>query len=139
MAKIKVLGDMIQVISNITEDEMKKIAVYKPEALQLRDENNEPVFAVETGPASLSKFGVSFCSTDFDGKLFLTIANPIEEHVDADEEKKQITEDFATFLRDMEKIERQVADAMTEANALEQRVSSSVEMVEETEVESEVQ
>lgn len=126
MAQVNVTGDYIQVKTDITEEMFVRAEAYKPEALELRDEEGSPIFRVNMGDASQSKFGVSFCNTDADGKLFVTSENPCHDHSDPAVEKQIIKEAYAILISNLRKIEKQVANATSELTNIEEDVESAI-------------
>lgn len=128
MAKLKVLGDMIQIKINLTESDFTKVKNYAPEALKVKNDEGDEVFGISIGDAHWSKYGVAFCNTDADGKLFMTTNNPVVEHEDPAEELKIIKEKFAQTIFFLEMIEKNFENIKTELNAMEQNAERSIEM-----------
>lgn len=131
MAKLKVLGDMIQIKIDLTESDYKKVTNYAPDALKVKDENGNEVFGISMGDAHWSKYGVAFCNTDSNGKLFMTTENPVTEHNDPVAEKNAIKEKFAQTIFFLEMIEQNFANIKTELTAMEQNAERSIQMDEE--------
>lgn len=128
MAKLRVLGDTIQIESDLTEVDFKKVQNYAPEALKLKDEQGNEVFGISLGDAHWSKYGIAFCNTNADGKLFMTTNNPVTQHDDPAAEKKAIKELFATVLFNLESIEKYFGQIKTELDAIEQEAERNIEM-----------
>ena len=128
MAKLKVLGDMIQIKIDLTEADFNKVKNYAPDALKIKNEEGDEVFGISKGDAHWSKYGVAFCNTDADGKLFMTTTNPVHEHGDPAEELKRIKEEFAQTIFFLEMIEQSFAEMKTELDAMEQNAERSIEM-----------
>ena len=128
MATLKVLGDMIQIKSDLTEKDFKKIKNYAPEVLKLTDREGNEVFGINMGDAHWSKYGISFCNTDADGKLFMTTNNPVTDHDDPEAEKKEIKELFASVLFNLVSIEKHFEQIKTELNAIEEEAEKNIEM-----------
>lgn len=128
MAKLKVLGDMIQIKIDLTESDFKKVKNYAPDALKIKNDDGDEVFGISMGDAHWSKYGVAFCNTDSDGKLFMTTNNPVVEHSDPAEELKIIKEKFAQTIFFLEMIEKNFDSIKTELNAMEQNAERSIEM-----------
>lgn len=128
MAKLKVLGDMIQIKIDLTESDFNKVKNYAPDALKIKNDDGDEVFGISMGDAHWSKYGVAFCNTDSDGKLFMTTNNPVVEHSDPAEELKIIKEKFAQTIFFLEMIEKNFDSIKTELNAMEQNAERSIEM-----------
>lgn len=137
MAEIRVLGDMIQLKTDITEEALRKVNLYDESALKLKDEDGKDYFAVGLGSASVSKFGVCFCSVDFDGKLYMTTSNPTTStHENMEAERQTILEEYAPIIRDLRKVEAQVVSLLREANALENDVNGAISFITDETVET---
>ena len=126
MAKLTIMGDMIQLKSDLTREEVERVEAFAPEALKLVDNDGNEVFGVSVGNASFSKYGVCFCSTDADGKLFMSMDNPVLDHADQEEERKAVIKYFAPMLSKLEAVEANVAGARAALEDIEQSVESSV-------------
>ena len=131
MAKIKVLGDAIQLSTTITGEEMKKVQRHAPDALKLKDADGNETFAIGRGAAHYSEYGITFCNEDFEGKLYLTTNNPVTEHTDKAAEKERIIERFAPILSKLREIEKAVNDATAAVNALEEEMTDNVVFTDE--------
>ena len=128
MAKLKVVGDMIQIKIDLTESDYDKVKNYAPDALKVKDKDGNEVFGISIGDAHWSKYGVAFCNKDAEGKLFTTVSNPVEDHSDPEAEKKAIKEVFAQTLFFLGVIEDNFAKRKTELDALEQDAERHIEM-----------
>ena len=128
MAKLKVLGDSIQIKIDLTEADFNKVKNYAPEALKIKNEEGDEVFGISKGNAHWSKYGVAFCNSDAEGKLFTTVTNPVCEHGDPAEELKKIKEEFAQTIYFLELIEQNFTEIKTELDAMEQNAERSIEM-----------
>lgn len=126
MAKINVTGDAIQIKSSLTRANYDTIRHYKPEALKLIDEKGNEIFGITMGDAHVSKYGVSFCNTDSEDKLFMTTENPVNEHSDPELEKKLISRKFAQVINNLEAVETQIETEMPNIRALEQNAERAI-------------
>lgn len=133
MAKLKVMGDTIQIVTSIAAPLIQKAKAYKKEALQLVDEDGNAYFGIDFGPAHYSKGGVVFSSTDFSGCAFMTSNNPIvNEHNNQEYERTVITEEFAEILNNLNKVEAQVLEAINEILEIESSIQNSIEFTTDT-------
>ena len=128
MAKVKVLGDMMQIKSDLTGAEFDRIESFAPEMLKLVDDEGNEVFGVSRGHAFYSKYGVCFCSEDAEGKLFMSTNNPVVDHTDAEKEKEEIVKTLAPILSKLNAVEKQIKDAGEILTAIETEVKESVEI-----------
>lgn len=128
MAKVKVLGDMMQIKTDITAKELERVQSFAPEMLKLTDEEGNEIFGVTRGDAFYGKYGICFCSEDAEGKLFMSTNNPITEHGNAEEEKEEIIKQLAPILHKLQAVEAQVKSAEEILTAIETEVRESVEL-----------
>ena len=132
MAKIKVMGDTVQICSSLTTEEIKKAKFYAPKALELRDENGEPYFAIGIGNAHYGKSGVMFSSTDHEGKAFMTTDNPVtNDHSNREAEQEILTRTFAAIVAKLKQVENQVLEAVDEIEDFEIETAEAIVFVDE--------
>ena len=129
MAKVNVLGDVMQIKSDLTAAELERIEAFAPEMLKLKDEEGNEVFGISRGNAFYSKYGICFCSEDAEGKLFMSTDNPIREHTDAEKEKEAIVKELAPILNKLKAVEAQIKNASEVLAAIETDVRESVEIM----------
>jgi len=128
MAQINVTGDMIQIKTKLTEEEFKLVEYYAPDVLKLKDEKGDEYFGINRGDAHASKYGISFCNTDSEGRLFMTTENPVHDHSDPEKEKQYISREFAQVINNLQVIEKQVDEKKPEIAALEQNAERAIRM-----------
>jgi hypothetical protein len=111
MAKFKVVGDAAVLISDISVETLEKLETFRPEALQLLDEDKEPIFAIATGPhGHMGSFGVCFDSKTPTNKAQLTLNLPV--NMTNAEKKEYIKTKFGLALLKLNKLEANIqADA----------------------------
>ena len=126
MAKLTIMGDMLQLKSDLTREEVERVEAFAPEALKLFDTEGNEVFGVSVGNAFYSKYGICFCNTDSDGKLFMSTDNPVCDHTDPEAERKEVIKYFAPVISKLEAVEANVASGREALEAMEQSVESSV-------------
>lgn len=126
MANVKILGDVFQIKSTLTEKAIKKAESYDPNILKLKDKDGNELFAVGLGNASISKYGICFGATDEnDGRVFATI----EETGGSTLKKEDIVENFATVLLNLNRIEKQVQENMELISAAETELMDNIEVM----------
>lgn len=128
MAKVKVLGDMMQIKSDLTGAEFERIESFAPEMLKLVDDEGNEVFGVSRGPAFYSKYGVCFCSEDAEGKLFMSTNNPVVDHTNTEKEKEEVVKAIAPIINKLNAVEKQIKNAGEILTAIETEVKESVEI-----------
>jgi hypothetical protein len=129
MAKIKVMGDVIQISTDLTREELERVQSYAPNALKLFDEEKNEIFGVGIGDASYSKYGICFCSETAEGKMFMTTGNPVTDHSDPAGEREQIVRYFAPVISKLMMVEANVNLAKADLDAVEAGVQDSVEFI----------
>lgn len=130
MAKMKVMGDMIQLSTDLTKDELERVKNFAPEALKLFDNEGNEVFGVGIGDASYSKYGICFCSETAEGKMFMTTNNPVTDHSDPAREREEIVRYFAPIINKLQAVEANVATVRESLDAMEASVQDAVTFVE---------
>lgn len=126
MAKIKVLGDIVQVIADIKGTDFQKLEKFNREALRILDKDNKPIFAISRGEAHISQYGITFCNVDYDGNLYMTTNNPCTDHSDKAKERAILKEEFAPILMQLQIVEDQVKEAMSGVQELYDAVDDSI-------------
>lgn len=126
---MKVMGDTIQLSTELTKEEVARVKNYAPEALKLFDNEGNEVFGVGIGNASCSKYGICFCSESADGKLFMTTDNPVADHSDPAKEREQLIRHFASMISKLQAVEANVNAAKDSLESMEAAVQDSVEFV----------
>lgn len=136
MAKIKVMGDTLQIVSSIPYAMIKKAKRYNPDALQLKTVDGEPVFAIDLGTAHWSKNGIVFSSIDYSGYAFMTTNNPVSgDHTNSKEEEKNIILSFfAEVITNLEKVEAQIIECFHAIEAMEEYAANAIEFADVEEV-----
>ena len=129
MAKITVMGDMIQIATDMTREEMVRVSDYTPSALKLFDNEGNETFGVGIGDASYSKYGICFCSENAEGQMFMSTNNPVSDHSDPDKEREEIVRYFAPLLSKLQAVEANVEAAREALDDIEATVQDSVTFV----------
>ena len=126
MAKLTIMGDMIQIKSDLTKAEVERVRDFAPEALKLVDEDGNEVFGVSIGDSFWSKYGICFCSEDQNGKLFMSTNNPVIDHADPEKEKKEVIKTFAPVLNKLNAVEAHIKDVQETITAVEVEAASAI-------------
>lgn len=129
MAKLSIMGDTVQITTELTKETIKRVSDYAPEALKLFDEEGNEIFGIGVGNASCSKYGICFCSEDANGKLFMTTNNPVTNHADPEKEREEVIRCFAQMLSKLKAVEENVADGAEAIAEIESDVRDSVTFV----------
>ena len=126
MAQINVTGDMLQIRTSLTKEAYEVVKYFKPEALKLVDDKGNELFGITVGDAHVSKYGISFCNTDSEGRLFMTTANPVTDHSDPAAERNVISKEFAQVINNLQIIETQIANEQPNIRALVQNAHRAI-------------
>jgi hypothetical protein len=126
MAKVTIMGDAVQIKSALTKSEFDRVKAFAPEALKLFDTEGNEVFGISMGNANYSKYGICFCAEDAEGKIFMTMNNPVIDHNDAEKERTEIIKYFAPAISKLEAVEANVTAAKDSLEKMEASVTESV-------------
>lgn len=128
--EVKICGDMITFISSVQYVQFEKICKYTPEKAVEVDENGNEIFKLGFTPLSTAeptKFGFDYNSVNYDGRMMLQIPSPIQAYHDDPEAEKQIIADkYAWIINKVNSIETRILDTMSEIDAIEDTVASSI-------------
>lgn len=126
MAKITIMGDIVQIKTELTRSDVDRVKTFAPEALKLVDNEGNEIFGVDLGAACYSKYGVCFCSEDSEGKLYMSTNNPVMDHSDPEAEKEEVVKTFALLLNKLKAVEANVQGAADTLSAVEAEATESV-------------
>ena len=126
MAKVTIMGDAIQLKTSLTRKEIERVKAFAPEALKLFDTEGNEVFSIDISHANFSKYGICFCSEDAEGKMFITMDNPVLDHSDVEKEREEVIRRFAPALNKLETVEANVEAAKESLEQMEAAVTDSV-------------
>lgn len=129
MAKVKVAGQAIVVISNLKLEDIKTVAKYRPAALTLYEgegDDREPVFAIGIGEDSINKFGASFSkeTRDEEKKAIITIVHDYT----GDDIKTFISDNLGAALINLKKLEQEIPGVLEEIAAQKAAILADVEI-----------
>ena len=128
MAKIIITGDSVSVISSLTLEEIKTIAKYRPQALNLYETNGEEkslVFAISTGAPRMSSYGVSFSAETTEGNAVMT---EIFAGVSVDKIKDAVAEKYGVGILNLRKLELQIPEILEAVKNEREEIKSSIEV-----------
>lgn len=126
MAKITIMGDIVQIKTDLTKSDVDRVKTFAPEALKLFDNEGNEIFGVDLGDACYSKYGVCFCSEDSEGKLYMSTNNPVIDHSNPEAEKEEVVKHFALLLNKLKAVEANVQGAADTLSAVEAEATESV-------------
>lgn len=130
MARITICGDSMVITSKATLEDIKKLAKYRPNALELKSEDGKDVVfkvGATNGNGSINTYGASFGSASHDEKKLATITLPIPANV---EDAEAYAEEYVgVAIINLNKVESQFADAMVEIKEEIAAVRDSIEVI----------
>ena len=129
MAKIRVAGESVVVTSDVTLENYKMIAKYRPAKLVLRggDDGKEPIFAVgvTSNPrGSINKVGAEFggIAHDGSGKATITFDLPCGDG----DVKERVAEKIGVAIIYLNKLEEVLPDVIREIAAEKNAVMENI-------------
>lgn len=121
-----VAGNVLVVTSDFTYDQLKKVAKYRPDALEEKNEDKEVIFVVgtaKTAAGRLNNYGAEFgTAKNAAGKATITIQ--IEDGV-ADG-KAWAAEKYGFAIQHLNKVEKAVAAQLAAVDADEKAILDSI-------------
>lgn len=93
---IKSIGKALVITSSIKMEELKLLKKADPNALTRTDKDGNELYKIAIGPASFSKYGISFDSTDKDGNAEATIIIP--ENVPSNKRAEWIKDNYSAAI-----------------------------------------
>lgn len=131
MAKIKIFGDAMVVISSISSQTLIQLAKYKKNALQLLDkETKNPVFAMVVGATpGFNSNGITFASTTSDGFAEATL--PIAPGMSSEQKANFVKDKFGYALLMLNTLETFIAGERDTMSAEFATIEAAIEVIEE--------
>lgn len=118
MARVTVVGNAVVITSSMKLDDLKVVQKFRPDALVLRDEHNEPVFAIGigTGNGAVNKYGVTFggASRNAEGKAVATLD---AANFPGDDIRQAIADGIGGALVQLQKLEETLPAILAEITA----------------------
>lgn len=127
MAKMRIIGRTLTIESSATVAELQKLSKFNPEALKLRDENNDVYFVVATGGiSSIGKHGICFAGDSYTSEPKATIE--ISLSLEAQDNPKQYAaENYGSIFKNLQKVEEGLAEAIESVEADHQAIVAAIE------------
>lgn len=124
--KITNVNDITILTSDITKAAYDRISKHAPQALQLLNEDREPIFRVCYGKGGdISKYGIAFDGVDEQGKMFVSFSTPDIKGT-AQERQKALLEQFGTAIAKAKLVEANVAEATVAVDQLLNSMASDI-------------
>lgn len=133
MAKIMICGTTFTIESTHSLDDLNKVASYKPDALHLDDENGNPYFFVLPGTfGNIQSDGIIYADTAPDGSGKAVVTIPLPPCKDGQTVKSAVAAKYGPVICNANKVEKQIADALEEVNAMLASVEANIVMATES-------
>lgn len=123
MAKIKIIGSSVYVISKLKLEDIAKIGKFEPNTLVLT-ENEKPIFVIEktTGLAEVSEYGISFNECNSEGLAMVRI------QLSEPPTKECIAEKLAGVMAKLSALEDILVNKVEEINARITELTNEIEI-----------
>ena len=105
--------------TELTKEAILKLQRHNPDALKIKDDNGDEIFAISFNDASLSDFGICFDRVDSDNKALLTITATMTN--------EELAEEFAAILMKAKMVETRALAAYADLTAMLLEVANSIE------------
>lgn len=128
MSKIKIAGNAVVVESALKLEDIKTVKKYQESALVLMEDKGdykEPVFAIDVTNKSMGTInsnGAEFATATEEGNALITMV----VGGNAAEIKKWVGENLTGAIMRLNKLEKDVAEALTKINADQKAVMDSI-------------
>lgn len=133
MAKVKVVGEAVVVVSAMKLEDLKTIAKYRPEALTLKggEDNKEPIFRVYVGGDSeggLNAYGAQFGSETHDDEKLATITMGLGD-IDERSVEDYIADELGSAIMNLNALEATLPEVLESIKADKATVLESISVV----------
>ena len=126
MAKIKIVGNALTLISDIRAEDLNRVLRVNPKAGILYNEDNEEVFRISMGcSGSMSRYGIVFDSMNSDGNAYITIA-PVDR---TDATPEDVAETYLPIIDKLTKLEAKMAGEVADLTDSIESYTDSVEIL----------
>lgn len=128
--KLSIVADAYALTSSIKVSDIILLKKYKPEALRIRDENDNVKFAIsyEEGGGCVSSFGITFGGATRDENGYATITGAIPVVLKTTSEAKEyVAEIFGSVVANLKKLEESVG---TEAQKIKDEKQALIDSIE---------
>jgi len=126
MADVKIAGNTIIFTSTVTLEQIRRIEKHRPEALEIRNANDEIIFRVGTGSNALNNHGASFNAATLDDRGLAYISLQIPSGVT--DAKRYFAETFGQPHLHLKAIEQKMPDVLTEVESEINEIMNDVTM-----------
>lgn len=121
MAKITIAGSAVVVTSEVTLEDYRKIAKYRPKALVLMggEDGKEPIFRVgfaNNGPGCIGEYGAEFAEATHDEKKLASITL-LYRGDNGENIKEAVADEIGAAVMKLSKLEATLPGVLTEIDA----------------------
>lgn len=124
----KLLGTNALIISDIPVKDIKLVKKYNPEALVLKDEKDNALFAVDFNKTSgtSGKYGITFNEV-VNGKAAISVT--CDPAISAEKRKERLTDFMMDFIQPLEQLTQQITVVAKTTRAFKEDVSKQIEVI----------
>lgn len=126
MAKVTIAGDAVVITSALKLEDIRLVKKYRPEALILKDEDDEPIFGIgiTNGPGCINNVGVSFGRETRNDEKLAVVTMAIAEEVDDIEE--YVVDAIGRAIINLNKLEAKLPEVIEAIAAEKAEILDSV-------------
>ena len=129
MAKINVTGNAIVLTSSIKYADIEKAKKYRPDALKLKNEDGQDVFAIDIGVIPQSnEFGIVFTGKTHDDHGFATNTVLFDTCDEGEELKNKVADFYGSTLVGLNELEKVFSERVEAIDAERKTVLSQIEL-----------
>lgn len=124
----KLLGTNALIISDIAVKDIKLVKKYNPEALVLKDEKENALFAVDFNKKSgtSGKYGITF-NEIVNGKAAISVN--CDPAISVEKRKEHLTDFMMDFIQPLELLTQQITVAAKTTRAFKEEVSKQIDVI----------
>lgn len=126
MAKVTLTGDALVIKSSVSVKDWEMVKKYRPEALTLKDENDNPLFKVDIGTGGgVSNYGISFTGKTHDENEYATFTEGCKVASDVDA-KEAIADYVGSAILKLNELENKIPDIIDEIKLERAKVINNI-------------
>ena len=130
MANIKVLGNVFAITSGVKLDDLKRIKRFRPEALELKDGDGDPVFAIGIGcRGGFQDECVVFDCATADGQGLACVTADLPKIPEGKDVRDFLADEVGGILAKLNKLEVTLPGVIAEINAEHEAARPAIEVL----------
>ena len=127
MSKVICVGNAVVLVSSMKFEDILKIKKYRPDALTVKDEDGNQVYAITAtcGNGAIGKYGAEFGGKPHDEDGFATITMLTDADGDI---KEYLVDTLGAAIKHINDIESKAADVIAEIDADRAAIAEAIEI-----------